>query len=368
MLIELIYAFAALSFLGNIYFLYRIKTKDSYNDIMAITETIYEDVDYGITMSNLLGHTTMMNKQAKNIFGVKENSEFDITKYFTHNYLYEPEKEIHIGDRIYDIKQNNIMDNDRVYGKIYIIIDTTKKYKKFINIKEQQKISAIEDVYKHLSHEMKTPIFHIKSLLDMVLDNKKMKDETDIRYMGIMKGAIKQLELLVLNVLDYNNYRSNVVSTKLENKDLGIILKDYIDDKYCHIIKEKEFEISIDVEDAGHDTECYFDELKIKSVFDNLVYNSVKYSKVKKKIRIKIIHYKNHCKILFEDAGGGVTEAQLSRLFEPYYRIENDFTNEGTGLGLTICTEIIKRHSSTLKAFNNDMGGLSFTWTLSKTK
>lgn len=67
------------------------------------------------------------------------------------------------------------------------------------------------------------------------------------------------------------------------------------------------------------------------------------------------------------DGGPGIPEAQIEKLFEPFYRIETSRSREtgGTGLGLTIARNITRKHGGTLVLRNGSGGALECTLTLS---
>jgi signal transduction histidine kinase len=69
--------------------------------------------------------------------------------------------------------------------------------------------------------------------------------------------------------------------------------------------------------------------------------------------------------ISVSDNGGGIPEAELKHIFKKLYRVSRDTNQEkGHGLGLYICKLIVKAHGGVIRAENNQMGGVTFTFSL----
>ncbi|MDE5888591.1 MAG: sensor histidine kinase, partial [Bacilli bacterium] len=87
------------------------------------------------------------------------------------------------------------------------------------------------------------------------------------------------------------------------------------------------------------------------------------YDKNKKILNININEQKDD-KIIFEiaDNGSGCNEEVLDKIFEPLYT--TDKSRKISGLGLSICKEIVESHNGTIKAINNKLGGFSIIFTI----
>jgi signal transduction histidine kinase len=88
-----------------------------------------------------------------------------------------------------------------------------------------------------------------------------------------------------------------------------------------------------------------------------LIDNAVKYGK---KAHAAIISTPKEVEITIDDEGPGIPESELSRVFEPFYRIEKSRSREtgGIGLGLAIAQSIIQSHGGELALSNQSAGGL----------
>lgn len=96
-------------------------------------------------------------------------------------------------------------------------------------------------------------------------------------------------------------------------------------------------------------------------MFSNIITNSIRQLNKEKKI-IKINIIKKESFIIFEIADNGYGVKDVKKIFEPLYT--TDPSRKISGLGLSICEEIITSHEGNIKAINNEMGGLSIIFTL----
>jgi signal transduction histidine kinase len=89
----------------------------------------------------------------------------------------------------------------------------------------------------------------------------------------------------------------------------------------------------------------------------NLLDNAIKYGK---SASISVDDNDARLEIRIQDAGSGIPESELERVFEPFYRLEGSRSREtgGTGLGLTIAKNIVEAHGGRLTLANRSSGGL----------
>jgi signal transduction histidine kinase len=128
------------------------------------------------------------------------------------------------------------------------------------------------------------------------------------------------------------------------NSNLASILRSALQEMNYWLEKEG-FNISTEL-DENIDAEI--DPEKVKQAISNLLSNSIKYSAEIKKIAIRLYKESSHICIEIEDKGIGIAEDKLPRIFEEFYRIEQNEGISGTGLGLTVVKEIIEAHHGTI--------------------
>ena len=104
----------------------------------------------------------------------------------------------------------------------------------------------------------------------------------------------------------------------------------------------------------------------MKQAISNLLSNAIKYSANTKKIFIRLFKRADHICIEIEDRGIGISEDQLPKIFEKFYRIDQKENISGTGLGLTVVKEIIEAHKGKISVSSEFGKGSVFLITLNQ--
>lgn len=212
-----------------------------------------------------------------------------------------------------------------------------------------------------ISHDIKTPLTSVIGYADR-LKNNDLSLERKEKYVD----KIYSKALTIKGILEeFDDYQScNIKDTlKLEN----ITIKEV-----CDFVK-KDFEdelldkkIKLKITNNCDDKKINVDIIKLKRVFSNIITNSVTHFKgMEGVININITSRGNMIRFEIADNGGGVeTETDLKRIFEPLYT--SDPSRKISGLGLSICKQIISSLDGRIYAKNNSMKGLSIIFVLPK--
>lgn len=222
-----------------------------------------------------------------------------------------------------------------------------------------------KEFLQNLSHEFKTPVFAIQAYVDTLLQGALDKPEVNKKFLEKTASNIERLTNL-LNDLDEISslergelilYKQNFVVQELIREvyeSLSLIAE--TNSITCSIKKGCESPLTV-----------FADKEKLRQVITNLVENSIKYGKKNGHIVASI--YKTdgkHILVEISDDGIGISEKNLSRVFERFYRTEEgrsiDIT--GSGLGLAICKHIIEAHGQTIHVRSRINIGTTIGFTL----
>lgn len=259
--------------------------------------------------------------------------------------------------------------NNYKFGKIPFKRKMPRKMQKIQNTFVDMVDSLeIEKEYQNqiiasISHDIKTPLTSVIGYANR-LKNDDLTNDKKLKYID----KIYNKSLLMKDILEeFDDYQScNIKETmKFELISLNTI---------CENVK-KDFEeelydknIIIKINNDCNDELVLIDNIKIKRVFSNIITNSVRHFKGNNGI-LNVNTWKKEGKIYIEvadNAGGIYDEGSLKRIFEPFYT--TDQSRKISGLGLSICKQIIAAHDGRIYAKNNDIGGLSVIFILPKAK
>ena len=210
-----------------------------------------------------------------------------------------------------------------------------------------------------ISHDIKTPLTSVLGYSER-LNKQDISEETKTKY----ANTIYNKSLVMKEIIeDFDDYLT--MHTKEPKKDKILVknLIDYLNKYYKEDLKEKNIDFKI--KSNCYNSYIYVDLPKFKRVFSNIISNSIRYlDKNKKIIKIDINETKDKIKFTIADNGKGSPE--LKKIFDPLYT--TDASRKISGLGLSICKEIIEAHKGTIKAENNKLGGLSIIFEINSYK
>jgi signal transduction histidine kinase len=102
--------------------------------------------------------------------------------------------------------------------------------------------------------------------------------------------------------------------------------------------------------------------MKLSLAISNLVENGIKYTPGNGKVRVVIDADHQNCFITVQDTGIGISEAEQSKIFDRFYRVDKTRDREtgGTGLGLAITHSTIMLHNGSIKVISSEGEGTTF--------
>jgi signal transduction histidine kinase len=219
----------------------------------------------------------------------------------------------------------------------------------------QQKTSFVANV----SHELKTPLTSIRLFAEMLRDGRQEDRAKQKQYLALMAAETERLTRLVNNVLDFSRMEKGEKRYNLRRCDLVQICADVVETQRARL-ENNGFEV-IFTTHAGS-LFAHADEEAVKQALVNLISNAEKYSPDTKQIEIDIRQNDGVAVVSVSDRGIGIPAGEAKRIFEEFYRVDDDLTSrvKGAGLGLTIARRILKGHGGDLKYSRREDGGSTF--------
>lgn len=216
-----------------------------------------------------------------------------------------------------------------------------------------------------VTHELKTPLTSIRMYGEMLRDGLVPSEEKRVRYYQVITAETERLTRLVNNVLELAHMERKDRPLTLVAGDVGPVLEEAIDILQPHA-REKGFAIRMDVEPGL--PAVRFDRDGLLQVLFNLMDNALKYSSAteNKEIKLAARRLNNNVSLVVSDHGPGVASRHLPRVFEPFYRGENELTrtSKGTGIGLALVRGLVERMGGTVHGANDPAGGFAVSVSL----
>lgn len=223
------------------------------------------------------------------------------------------------------------------------------------------------DFISAVSHELRTPLTSIKGYASILAMGKlgELPPSAKQRVEKINKHS-DDLSQLINNLLDISRIESGRQELKLEAVNLKNMAES-LGDMLGSLFKEKGLEFIIDIQPGT--PEARADKGQLERVFINLVGNALKFTPQGGKITIRAKPLDEQMiQVAVSDTGLGISEKDLTKIFDEFYRVDNEANQKvkGTGLGLSLVKYIVEAHKGRLSVTSQLNHGSTFSFTIPK--
>lgn len=271
-------------------------------------------------------------------------------------------------DLLHLLKAEEIINQDlnRLVGTISEQKDKLKKGEAqiLISLQKERELNQLKSNFVSLaSHEFRTPLACIRSsveLLQMNLTRPDVPVNNTIRHQNNIITEVDHLSELINEVLTVGKIESNTFTCNKESVDLFEILQIVINN--LKMIQNDERSINLLAEE--NPIILMADPLLLRHILNNLLSNSLKYSKGKKQPEVSVIYGNEDVQVLVKDFGIGIPLKQQAKIFQAFFRAENVDQISGTGLGMFITKSFIELHGGKISFKSNMETGTEFIMSL----
>ncbi len=226
--------------------------------------------------------------------------------------------------------------NQDYVGYVIVLIDVTKE----VEI-DKMKSNFISNV----SHELRTPVTVLRTYIDTLYNHSADFDEkTNKEFFEVINKEAARLQKMVNDILDFSRLEAGNVNVVKEKTNIIPIIEQQLQSMQV-LAEEKNVTFSLIKEPDL--PEIPINAESIERALNNLLSNAIKYSPEngRIKVRAEIARDPNYIEVSVEDQGCGIPEEHQKKIFERFYRVENDtHTVKGTGLGLHLVKITIEKH------------------------
>lgn len=217
------------------------------------------------------------------------------------------------------------------------------------------------DFIAMVSHELKTPLTSVKGYIQVL--QMKAKQDSLAFPVKALEGADRQIVKMtnmINGFLNVARLESGKIMIDLEKVELNKLVQEIVEE-YTGNIVDHRFK-----ENYGPELFIMADWEKLGQVINNLISNAIKYSQGNTEISVNCYQDGGNAVFKIMDQGMGISPADLPRLFERFYRVENSKTATvaGFGIGLYLSSEIIQRHQGRLWAESELGKGSTFFFSI----
>lgn len=215
-----------------------------------------------------------------------------------------------------------------------------------------------------VTHELKTPLTNIRMYIEMLEQGIAPTPEREQEYLAILGAESARLSSLINNVLELARLEKKQRHFDLQEGQLDDVLQE-VQTIMSEKLSQEGFSLAImqgDIPTFSYDREV------LVQILVNLLENSMKFGKhlPTREITISTATEPGGVSISVSDSGPGIPHHALKRVFDDFYRVDNDLTRStgGTGIGLALVRKFATALGGTVRAGNNSGPGSTITLVL----
>lgn len=339
----------------------------------SFLEKLIDNIPVGITVKNCqTDKYDIWNKEIAKITGITSNTAIDNSDQdiFPAEYLL---KKFHNEETVKENIEECLCGEDefislngdrRIITNTIIPIEFDSKLDSLLTVTQDvtetvQKRQELQDAIRkaeesdnlktqflsNISHEFRTPLNAVYGFSEFLKNNKTITSDDRDEYLTLIMQGAQRLISLMDNVINVSKIESQNISVIQTNFSLSNMLNEIVD-HYRQDIKEKQKSIEINLFVPHTSKEVIFesDETNIRSIFDNLINNAVKFTE-RGTIDVGFsIEADKSITFMINDTGVGIDDDQKQNIFDLFRQSNGSHTREfgGIGVGLTICHKIIQ--------------------------
>ncbi len=215
---------------------------------------------------------------------------------------------------------------------------------------EAEAASLRSDFVANVTHELRTPLTSIRGMIDTLRSGRVTKQEQSERFLQLMDVESERLERLVSDLLVLSDIERNAIDLNEDIFDLTELVNEVMTQLEPYATEQ---DVSLKVSESKR-LRISANRDRVKQLLMNLIDNGIKYNRPGGTVTVSwsVMDTRRHARsdrqyltrltISVEDSGLGIPEADQSRIFERFYRIDRSRSQEpkGTGLGLAIVKHI----------------------------
>ncbi|MFD2145352.1 sensor histidine kinase [Mucilaginibacter antarcticus] len=307
---------------------------------------------FGFTSDEIVGQSILkiippekVEEERQILYGLKNDERLE---HFETKRLTKDGKLLDISITVSPIKN----DADEIIGLSKIARDITDQ-----KLAEMRK----NDFITIASHELKTPLTTIKSYVQLLLAKARAADDAfRIDALSRVEKQANKMSVLIQNFLNNAKLLEGKFDLDVERFNMHELLLEV--EHYAKILSPTHQIVLKDCDDVS----VVADRDKIAQVMENLVSNAVKYSPVNTTIIIGCKKINGQAQISVTDTGIGIDKKDQGKLFDRFYRVENDKLKNvaGFGIGLYLVAEILRFHDSRILVESTANVGSKFYFNL----
>ena len=232
----------------------------------------------------------------------------------------------------------------------------------FQDLTHQRRIETMRrDFISNVSHELRTPLASLKALTETLQTGAMQDPAAAQRFLGQMETEVDSLSLMVNELLELSRIESGRVPLNFAPTRPIDIVNPACERLHLQLERAR---LSLTIVCPDDLPEVKADASRVQQVLVNLIHNAIKFTAPGGQIVVGATQQDYEAKFLVSDTGIGITEEDLPRIFERFYKVDRSRATSGTGLGLAIARHLVEAHGGRIWAESEVGKGSTFYFTI----
>ena len=232
----------------------------------------------------------------------------------------------------------------------------------FSDITQMERLERTRREYvSNVSHELRTPLTAMRALVEPLSEGMVTEEADRQRYYGIILREIQRLSRLINDQLELSRLQSGNLAIQKSVMALDDVVYD-VCDRYTSIAAEHGLELKLETDF----TQCppvYANADRVEQMLIILVDNAIKYTE-EGSVSVSADWDDERVVMHVKDTGIGIEENDLPYVFDRFYKVDKAHSGKGSGLGLSIAKELLKRMDEEIWVTSEKGKGTEFSFTL----
>jgi signal transduction histidine kinase len=316
------------------------------------TEAILRSVADAVVVLDLEGHLVLTNPVAQTLMEGPTSSEVLAHIGRLHGQGGVVSEPVELGEVTYQALASPVKLGDLAVGTVVVLRDISR-------LRELDRLKS--QFVATVSHELRTPLANIKLYLSLL---RKGKEDRREQYLGVLEQETGRLGEMIEDLLNLSRLESRAAVEGLEPVELGPLL-DQVVENHRPAFQAKSLRVEVV---GGKRAIVPANRNQMIQVFTNLLSNAIDYTPDGGWVRLEVKGVSHQdgkpmMVVAVEDGGRGIPDEDLPYIFERFYRgsLARAHHIPGSGLGLSIVSEILKRHGGQVEVSSTLGKGSTFT-------
>jgi len=235
------------------------------------------------------------------------------------------------------------------------IDELARAFNKMLN-RIEKLVIELKEVTDNIAHDLRSPITRIRGIAETTITAKEDIEDYREMALNIIEDCDRIIEM-INNMLDISQIQAGVAKVIKVRANIVKIIRDAVE-LFQPVAEDKNITLNIKI--PNENIYVLVDIGKIQRSIANILDNAIKYTPSGGKITILLYKKKDSIEIEFKDTGIGISQEDLPKIFDRFYRCDKSRSTQGNGLGLSLALAFVKAHGGDITVESSVGKGSSF--------